>query len=67
MREETVDKVAKAQAAEFARDIEPKLHMGGAHDSTDTVTIGARNYGRWEIKSATCLSLCIHYQISSQT
>ena len=58
MREETVTKVADAQATSFARDIEPKLHMGGARDSTDTTTIGARNYGRWEIKSAAQAKLC---------
>ena len=50
MREETVERVAKAQAEEFAKEIEPTLHMGDGATATDTTTIGSRNYGRWEIK-----------------
>eukprot|EP01046_Picozoa_sp_COSAG06_P046330 COSAG06_NODE_6549_length_2886_cov_7.741374_2_plen_181_part_00 len=50
MREETVERVAKAQAEEFAKEIESTLHMGDGATATDTTTIGSRNYGRWEIK-----------------
>ena len=50
MQEETVEKVAKAQAADFEAQVAAGLKAGTQEEATDTNMIGARNYGRWEIK-----------------
>ena len=45
MQEETVEKVAKAQAADFEAQVAAGLKAGTQEEATDTNMIGARNYG----------------------